>query len=397
VSQAADAARPATAAERETRRIVRAIVILALGGLVVLTLTTLPLLQSRELAAALMTALASFAVGNVLGFVFGVPRMGEPAATGDANGDGGAQRRASVHNTNMVAISDWLTKILVGIGLVEARRIIVHFGNLASSASFAMSGGSSTGPILGASVILAFGAVGFLAAYLWTTRYLPKALATSQQEALIASALDKVKSDQDDLRQIVGDVAKTNEEITRTQDEVRKLTGNLEAIAKATLSGTIDTPRTVTAEADNAAAGAAPRIAADAPAYVRAIVPNANIADDPWKGALGGAAESNGLRLSVTVSPEPVLVTDPARPFHALTLTVSAIDPARPLAGTVWFLLHPSYPNWCAPVEVRDGRAVLETVGWGAFTAGAVAEDGQTKLELDIAQLPGLPSPFKDL
>jgi hypothetical protein len=81
----------------------------------------------RTLSVGLMTAGAAMFVGGLLGFLFGVPytREGEqPAGTKD--GQGGQQKSGSDAlptsyrpNTSLEQISDWLTKILVGVGLVQ--------------------------------------------------------------------------------------------------------------------------------------------------------------------------------------------------------------------------------------------------------------------------------------
>jgi hypothetical protein len=45
---------------------------------------------------------------------------------------------------------------------------------------------------------------------------------------------------------------------------------------------------------------------------------------------------------------------------------------------------------------VRRGVATARKRAYRAFTVGAEADEGRTRLELDLAQVPGAPSPFKD-
>lgn len=71
-------------------------------------------------AFGLLLALASVMVGVLVGFLFGIPRALQNAGTGGAEAGWG---RYST-NTNLEQISDWLTKILVGVGLVELARAI---------------------------------------------------------------------------------------------------------------------------------------------------------------------------------------------------------------------------------------------------------------------------------
>lgn len=111
--------------------------------------------------------------------------------------------------------------------------------------------------------------------------------------------------------------------------------------------------------------------------------------DDPHKGKWGGKAEQNGRRLSARLA--PIDGTE----FLRVTMTVHSIDDRRPLAGTVVFHLHPTFRRSRVTVPVSDGVATIERVAYGAFTVGAEADDGATRLELDLAELPEAPEPFK--
>lgn len=113
--------------------------------------------------------------------------------------------------------------------------------------------------------------------------------------------------------------------------------------------------------------------------------------DDPWKGAFGGRAEANARRLTATVTPLP------HRPeWFSVELAVASTAPRKaPLTGTVRFFLHDTFSNPQPVVPVQNGRAEISLLAWGAFTVGAVADDGSTRLELDLAELPGVPEPFR--
>ena len=66
------------------------------------------------LGVGLGVAAAATAVGAFLGFLFGIPR------TLQGNTTPGPDEIADYRpNTNLEQISDWLTKILVGVGLVK--------------------------------------------------------------------------------------------------------------------------------------------------------------------------------------------------------------------------------------------------------------------------------------
>lgn len=73
---------------------------------------------------------ASFAVGGVLGFIFGVPRVltkdkGTTSGTLSAEGSTpqGLKRRLLNSNTNLEQVSDWLTTMIVGVALTQLNGI----------------------------------------------------------------------------------------------------------------------------------------------------------------------------------------------------------------------------------------------------------------------------------
>jgi hypothetical protein len=110
--------------------------------------------------------------------------------------------------------------------------------------------------------------------------------------------------------------------------------------------------------------------------------------DDPHKGRFGGAWRANGLSLRAAVNED---AEDPGW-FH-IEMWVGA-DPGRLFDGKVTFHLHPTFRPAVQAVKVRKGRARIERWAYGAFTVGAVADDGTT-LELDLAQdVPGAPPLF---
>jgi MinD-like ATPase involved in chromosome partitioning or flagellar assembly len=110
--------------------------------------------------------------------------------------------------------------------------------------------------------------------------------------------------------------------------------------------------------------------------------------EDPQKGRWGGRAASGGRTLTAAVT----TVSDD---WFAIVLEVVGVS-ERPLTGTVEFHLHPSFSPSLQTVEAESNRAVLRLAGWGAFTAGVSADDGNTRLELDLSELPDTPPKFRE-
>ena len=115
------------------------------------------------------------------------------------------------------------------------------------------------------------------------------------------------------------------------------------------------------------------------------------VPDDPWKGVFGGRAEDNGRRLRASVREAGT------EGWYTIRLVVESVSARRPLESAVRFYLHDTFRNSRPVVPVGpNGRAELRLLAWGAFTVGAVVDDGATRLELDLADLESAPQTFRE-
>ena len=91
----------------------------------------------RTFAVSIVVAVAATAVGGFLGFLFGIPRLLQRAGAIKENPDpqaeqgavsvlapASSQKRFFTSNTSLEEISDWLTKIIIGLGLVQFQSVI---------------------------------------------------------------------------------------------------------------------------------------------------------------------------------------------------------------------------------------------------------------------------------
>lgn len=126
--------------------------------------------------AAWLSAAAPMALGGLMGFLFGIPRTftseGAAATTAGADAGGDARRpapRRARHqvNTNLEQISDWLTKILVGVGLTQVGALPDELRSLAEYLAPAMTVHSGAVAVI-VSVLVYFSVAGFLTGYLLT-------------------------------------------------------------------------------------------------------------------------------------------------------------------------------------------------------------------------------------
>jgi hypothetical protein len=139
---------------------------------------------ARTVAGLAMIAGCAWSVSALVGFLFGIPRTLSLPAAGLAGEESpavaaGAARRSApgrtpyeVHyrvNTNLEQISDWLTKILVGVGLAELHRLP---GALRDGSDYFAGALGAQAPAEFSAFVLAllvyFSVVGFMTGYLGT-------------------------------------------------------------------------------------------------------------------------------------------------------------------------------------------------------------------------------------
>jgi hypothetical protein len=123
----------------------------------------------------LLLALAALAVGALVGFLFGIPRaLSEDGPSGGAVGSSrvvAAGESGYRPSNNLEQVSDWLTKIIIGVGLVEFREVggaLASLGEVVTSASLPPAPGAG---VVAQIVVVLFAAIGFLASFLWTRIY----------------------------------------------------------------------------------------------------------------------------------------------------------------------------------------------------------------------------------
>lgn len=119
-------------------------------------------------------AMASLATGALVGFIFGVPKWTRPKAKSSA-------RERYEPNTNIEKLSDWLTKILVGVGLVEFHELgpIVNRLSDRMTEGLSLRGGAQRSPLeahaLGNAIIVYFFVAGAIQGFLLTRMFLSRA------------------------------------------------------------------------------------------------------------------------------------------------------------------------------------------------------------------------------
>lgn len=166
-------------------------------------------------------ALSASAVGGLVGFLFGIPRSPQRRSAAavaerpEQDSPQGAVTEsgrppAMSSNTNLEEVSDWLTKILVGVGLTQATAFHDQFGSLTQTLAQGFSDKEQAVPLIGAVLILFF-ITGFMMGYLLTYLILSREFAKVNQE-LALGKIDQVFGLFGELGQISEDADSADEE-----------------------------------------------------------------------------------------------------------------------------------------------------------------------------------------
>lgn len=127
-----------------------------------------------------LTAFALFgaaaAVGAGLGFLFGLPRSRYADFEGSGQSNAATSTKSpemprSAHyltNSNLIKVSDWLTTIIIGVGLVNLAKIGPAVGDLSNTLETALGGAAYAG-IAAVSVIVIALLASIILCYLWTS------------------------------------------------------------------------------------------------------------------------------------------------------------------------------------------------------------------------------------
>jgi len=155
------------------------------------------------LGVGLLIAGACLLSGGLLGFLFGIPRTlqndsGEGTPASELDKDHPAGGRASYQaNTNLEQISDWLTKILVGVGLTQLTNLPAALQNYAAFVAVGL-GGTPASETVAVAILVFYVVCGFLISYLWTRLYLAGAL----RQADLAAVGEKIAQVENKLSEV---------------------------------------------------------------------------------------------------------------------------------------------------------------------------------------------------
>lgn len=145
---------------------------------------------------AILVAAGAWVSGALLGFIFAVPQSSGSGATATTIAAGTPIVYHS--NANLEQISDWLTKILVGLGLVELGKIVTETNKLVGFLAPALGNEPSSKPFALA-VLIVYSVSGFMAIYLVTRIFLGRLFAQTEQSlnSVVQQAVQESQHAQD--------------------------------------------------------------------------------------------------------------------------------------------------------------------------------------------------------
>lgn len=342
----------------------------------------------------IILGLSSFVVGILLGFIFGIPKssvFNQPEPETDSQNFNQSENLSENSNlryqpsTNLEQISDWLTKIIIGIGLVEFREILdllVRIGEIVDSN---MNESAPNIEILTISIILIFLVLGFISSYLWTRIYYG------------GIQMNADKGINDSLLRMNKSIKHQNQKIANQKTEIEGYQKITDLLTKGDFVKSHNlTSKNELTEKDFE------EIRNDEnewPAELREKVENLRLMEEKWECDPGfdlfpdAKMEMNGRKLVVKIISRPKYDSDSGLIISAEVINVRG---EQPLSGLISFLFHPTYIDRVVKVPVKNKKAEIGFYSGGSFTLVAIADMGKTMLSFNLANLPDAPDWFKD-
>jgi hypothetical protein len=177
-----------------------AIAICILVGLAVVVVQALQLDTWAKVVSQVATMLAvsgaATMLGGLGGFLFGIPRRlqneQQPPKRPAENADGDTNEPLLYEgNTNLEQISDWLTKIIVGVTLVKLADIVTELETYGGKIASATGRPSDSAFAVG--LMIFFFVCGFLTGYLWSRLFLGRALTEAESKVRLQKKLNRLQ------------------------------------------------------------------------------------------------------------------------------------------------------------------------------------------------------------
>lgn len=346
---------------------------------------TIPEMGGRILFIGIILGIAAFLSSFFMGTLFGMPKRNNEKESDYSL------------NNSLVEISDWLTKIIVGLGLVNLKEIP---GYLVSLGEYVRTSSKYDGQLLNIysiGIVIYFGFLGLYIGYNYMRLVLSNKYKYADDNLIrkeLEMAHEKINEAKEEMHQKENKIIQIQSQVQEKEQLAKKL---IDKVNEPSMSNTnVQTVIKKLMDTDEVKKGN-PKVES----YVNKMISDANIKlrrgllinhDDPQKGQWNSNAINNERELKATVIEE-------TKGLYKITLEVVSTNPkSNPLKNgdLILFALHNTFGDQPFKlVKVENQSAELNFYAYGSFTVGAFADNGATELELDLAELPKVSTYFK--
>ncbi|WP_194139794.1 pYEATS domain-containing protein [Flavobacterium hungaricum] len=331
----------------------------------------------------LLLAMASLVCGFFTGTLFGMPKRNETDSSD------------YTLNNSLVEISEWLTKIIVGLGLVNLTKVPDY---LNSVGQFVKKDCKDTCYVdfYAMCILVYFSILGLYMGYNYMRlvlspqykiaddnmlkKQLVKVNEKLEETTIENKKLKEAATDLQDEMNVKGNVTKELIKMVN-QPEIPIEDIQITSSEIASREDVNESEETIQSYVDNMINEAKEKLK-------RGLVINPI---DPQQGQWGGKAINNERELSAAV-------VEFSRWIFEINITIKSTNDNKPLQSgeVILVALHDTFgePPFRL-VTVENGIAQLKLVSYGSFTIGAYADRGTTELELNLAKLPDVSDYFK--
>jgi hypothetical protein len=338
---------------------------------------TISKMGGQILFIGMILGIASFISSFFTGTLFGMPKRNNIKESDYAL------------NNSLVEISEWLTKIIVGLGLVNLKEIPSYLISLGEYVKASTKYDGELVSIYSISIVVYFGFLGLYIGYNYmrlvlSNKYknaddnlLEKKLEIARNEALEA----KIENEQ------------KGKEISKIKSDIQD-----KSILTKTLIAKVNQPMMLEKTIESSIIDVKKN---DDPVFVKKMINDANLKlkkglitnkDDPQKGQWKSNSTKQERELKATVIEE-------TKGLFKIDIQIISLYPqVNPLKNDdiILLALHDTFGN--PPfrlLKVVNQVAELSFYSFGSFTIGAFVDYGTIELELDLAELPNVSTYFK--
>jgi hypothetical protein len=346
---------------------------------------TNPEMGGNILFIGLTLGIASFTSFFFVGILFGMPKRNYKK-----------ENNYSLNN-GLSEISDWLTKIIVGLALVNLKEIP---GYIISFAEYIRIASKFDGQLLNIytiGILFYFGFLGLFIGY----NYMRLVRVNKYKYTDDNLILRELEISKEKILEVKTESKEKDKKIIELQSLVHEKEQLTKALIDRVNEPSLSNAKIQTVIKNLIDSGEAKKGDENIELHVDKMIDEAKMKlhkglithhDDPQKGQWKSSAINNQRELKATVIEE-------AKGLYKIKLQVISTNPKdNPLkkGDIILFALHNTFGDLpFMLVKVEKQSAELNFYAYGSFTVGAFVDDGGTELELDLAELPNISSHFK--